>query len=134
MVLVRNDRKIDFQTQGVKQHNHKASRPVLAYPQLDKLSTAWKLSLPGPTNGLSSPVFKEVMAQHLCLPSPACASIVGQRVGAAGVVGPFGDEVMTATLPQDTWRTRGAPEERQAQWMASLRGPGWARRGRCHGF
>ena len=25
-------------------------------------------------------------------------------------------------------------EERQAQWMASLRGPGWARRGRCHGF
>ena len=25
-------------------------------------------------------------------------------------------------------------EERQAQWMASLRVPGWARRGRCHGF
>ena len=24
-------------------------------------------------------------------------------------------------------------EERKAQWMASLRGPGWARRGRCHG-
>ena len=23
-------------------------------------------------------------------------------------------------------------EERTAQWMASLRGPGWARRGRCH--
>ena len=23
-------------------------------------------------------------------------------------------------------------EERAAQWMASLRGPGWARRGRCH--
>ena len=25
-------------------------------------------------------------------------------------------------------------EERQAQWMASLRGPGWARRGRFHRF
>ena len=25
-------------------------------------------------------------------------------------------------------------EERKAQWMASLRGPGWARRGRCHGM
>ena len=24
-------------------------------------------------------------------------------------------------------------EERRAQWMASLQGPGWARRGRCHG-
>ena len=23
-------------------------------------------------------------------------------------------------------------EERKAQWMASLRGPGWARSGRCH--
>ena len=91
---------------ALKQHNDQAARPVRTYPQLDKLSTAWKLSLPGPTNGLSSSVFKEVMAQHLCLPSPACASIVGQRVGAAGVVDPFGDEVMTATLPQDTWRTR----------------------------
>ena len=25
-------------------------------------------------------------------------------------------------------------EERKAQWMASLQGPGWARRGRCHGL
>ena len=24
-------------------------------------------------------------------------------------------------------------EERRAQWMASIQGPGWARRGRCHG-
>ena len=23
-------------------------------------------------------------------------------------------------------------EERTAQWMATVRGPGWARRGRCH--
>ena len=23
-------------------------------------------------------------------------------------------------------------EDRRAQWMASLRGPGWARQGRCH--
>ena len=23
-------------------------------------------------------------------------------------------------------------QEREAQWMASLHGPGWARRGRCH--
>ena len=24
-------------------------------------------------------------------------------------------------------------EEAKAQWMAALQGPGWARRGRCHG-
>ena len=39
---------------ALKQHNDQAARPVRTYPQLDKLSTAWKLSLPGPTNGLSS--------------------------------------------------------------------------------
>ena len=93
--------------EALRRHHDQAARPVRAYPQLDKLSTAWKLALPGPTNGLSSPVFREIMAQHLCLPSPACASIQGQRAGAhGGIVGPFGDELMTAHLPQDSWRTR----------------------------
>ena len=91
--------------EALRRHGDQAARPVLAYPQLDKLSTAWKLGLPGPTNGLTTRVFREVMAQHLCLPSYACSAIVGQAVGAK-VVGQFGDEVMTATLPQDTWRTR----------------------------
>ena len=42
---------------------------------------AWELSLPGPTSGLTSTVFKEVMAQALCLPSLACSSTVNQAVG-----------------------------------------------------
>ena len=93
--------------EALRKHSDQAARPVRAYPQFDKLSTAWKLSLPGPSNGLSSPVFKEIIAQHLCLPSPACASVQGQRAGAhGGIIGPFGDELMTAHLPQDTWTTR----------------------------
>ena len=93
--------------EALLRHENQSARPVLAYPQLDKLSTAWKLSLPGITNGLTTPVFREVMGQHLCLPSPACQSILGQSVGTRGaVVGPFADELMTAHLPQDTWRTR----------------------------
>ena len=87
------------------QHIDQAARPVLAYPQFDKISTAWKLALPGPTMGMSSPVFKEVMAQLLCFPL-AWSSIVGQRVGATGVFGLFGDKIMTATLQKDTWKTR----------------------------
>ena len=84
-----------------------SARPVRAYPQFDKLSTAWKLSLPGVTNGLTTPVFKEVMAMHLCLPSPACQPILGQPVGHRGaVVGPFGDELNCSRLPGDSWRTR----------------------------
>ena len=94
--------------EGLFRHGDQTSRPVRAYPQLDKLSTAWKLSLPGFTNGLSSPVFKEVMAQHLCLPSPACQPILGQPIVTrrGGVVGPFADELMTAHLTEDSWRHR----------------------------
>ena len=93
--------------EALLRHPDKTARPTTAYPQFDKLSTAWKLSLPGPTNGLTTPLFQEVMAMHLCLCSPTCRMILGQSVGNRGaVVGAFGDEVMCATLPQDTWRTR----------------------------
>ena len=94
--------------EGLLRHADQSARPVRAYPQLDKLSTAWKLSLPGITNGLSTPVFKEVMAQHLCLPSPACKPILGQPIGTrrGGVIGPFADELMTAHLTEDSWRHR----------------------------
>ena len=86
--------------EGLLRHGDKTARPVRAYPQLDKLSTAWKLSLPGFNDGLSSAVFKEVMAQHLCLPSPACQPILGQPIVTrrGGVVGPFADELMTMTM------------------------------------
>ena len=93
--------------EALLRHPNQTARPAIAYPQLDKLSTAWKLSLPCPTTGLTSPVFKEVMALHLFLPSLACKAVVGQRVGAGGAVAsPFGDEVMCAHLPGDSWRWR----------------------------
>ena len=41
--------------EALKQHGDQAARPVLAYPQFDKLSTAWKLALPGPTMGPVQP-------------------------------------------------------------------------------
>ena len=52
------------------------------------------------------PLVQFLDSLDLCLLSLACSSIVGQRLAATVVVGLFGDEVMTATLPQDTWRTR----------------------------
>ena len=75
--------------EALMRHTDQSARPVRAYPQYDKLSTAWKLSLPGVTNGLSTPVFHEVMAMHLCLPSPACQPILGRPVGHQGTLGPF---------------------------------------------
>ena len=93
--------------EALLRHPDQTARPTIAYPQLDKTSTAWKLGLPGPTTGLTTPVFKEVMAMHLFLPSIACKEVVGQRVGARrAVAGPFGDELMCAQLPGDSWRWR----------------------------
>ena len=93
--------------EGLLRHPDQTARPTIAYPQFDKISTAWKLTLPGPTNGLTSPVFKEVMAMHLLLPSIVVKEVVGKRVGPGGaVVGPHGDEIMCAHLPGDSWRWR----------------------------
>ena len=37
--------------EALLRHPDQTARPAIAYPQLDKLTTAWKLSLPGPTTG-----------------------------------------------------------------------------------
>ena len=93
--------------EALMRHTDQSARPVNAYPQYDKLSTAWKLSLPGVTNGLSTPVFHEVMPMHLCLPSPACQPILGRPVvHQGGVVGPFADKLNWAHLTGDSWRHR----------------------------
>ena len=93
--------------EALLRHPNQTERPAIAYPQLDKLSTAWKLGLPGPTTGMTTPVFKEVLALHLFLPSLACKEVVGKRLGATGArAGPFGDEIMCAHLPGDSWRWR----------------------------
>ena len=74
----REELKEAVMREALKRYPDVSARPVRAYPQFDMLSTAWKLSLPGPTNGLTTPVFQEVMAMHLCLPSLACKPILGQ--------------------------------------------------------
>ena len=48
--------------QALLPHPDQMARPVIAYGQFDKISTAWELSLPEPTTGLTSPVFTEVVA------------------------------------------------------------------------
>ena len=96
--------------EALLRHPNKTARPTVAYFQFDKLSTAWKLATPGPVNGMTSRVFMEVMAMHLCLPSLACSEVVGEVVkdshGNPHTVGVFGDELMAATLVGDSWRWR----------------------------
>ena len=94
-------------SQALQQYPDQTARPVWVFPQFDKLSAAWILATPSAHTFLSSPVFREAMAAHLCLPSPCCQSKVGQPVGIEGAtVDVFGDKVMSAKLPFDSWRHR----------------------------
>ena len=92
-------------TKVLENYADQSARPVWAWPQMDKLSSAWLLSLPGPQNGMSSAIFSEAMCMHLCLPSPACRDRVGEKIGRAKV-DLYGDKIMSAQLPGDTWRIR----------------------------
>ena len=92
-------------SKALETHPNQLARPVMVWPQMDKLSTSWLLSLPGPNNGLTSCVFREAVCSNLCLPSPACRDKVGQRIGRT-IVDKYGDKVMAAQLPGDTWRIR----------------------------
>ena len=76
----------------------------MVWPQMDKLSSAWLLSYPGPHTGMPA-VFSEAVCGHLCLPSPACRDRVGEKVGKAEV-DLYGDKVMATTLQGDTWRIK----------------------------
>ena len=92
-------------TKHLKEWQARSDRPVWSWPNRDKLSTAWLLSFPGPHTGLTTPVFREGMAMILCLPSPVCRDLVGERVG-SGKVDQFGDSILCQSLPGDGWRTR----------------------------
>ena len=82
-----------------------SARPVWVWPQRDKLSAAWLLSLPGPHSGLTSTIFSKAVCMNLCLPSPVCRGRIGETIGRAKV-DQFGDKVMAANLPGDSWRIR----------------------------
>ena len=79
-------------------------KPVRAWSNRDKLSTAWLLCLPGP-DGLSNQSFAEAVANSLCMPSPACKDRIGSKVGKK-TVDIFGDSIMSEILPGDHWRAR----------------------------
>ena len=104
-------------SKALQEHPDQGAQPVFVYPQHDKLSQAWILATPSSSTHLPSVVFREHMVAHLCLPSPACQAKLDQQVGQDGaVVDKFGDNVLCAHLPFDTWR----------QNMMTARWPWWS--------
>jgi len=80
-----------------------------AWLNVDRFSTQWVTALPSPTLGLvlGNDAFSEVFATYLALPSPACAPLVGQRIGRyRDVLDTHGTKLSTLSLPGDGWRMR----------------------------
>ena len=87
-------------TLALERHPDREARPVTVYQNFDKLSGAWLLALPGPETGISSKVFSEAMAAHLCLPSLAVVTDgwVGKNTVRGGaVIDQFGNAIMNWT-------------------------------------
>ena len=81
----------------------------VAWLNVDRFSTQWVGAVPSASLGyiLGNDVFAEVFAAYLALPSPACAPLVGQRIGGyRDVLDPHGVKLTTFSLPGDGWRKR----------------------------
>jgi hypothetical protein len=81
----------------------------VAWLNADRFSTQFVNAIPSSALGfvLGNDAFAEVFATYLALPSPACAPLVGQRVGRyRDVLDPHGVKLTTLPLPGDGWRTR----------------------------
>ena len=92
---------------GLEDHVDQTARPVWAHPQLDKLSQGWILSLSGP-GGLSQAEFSEMVARHLCLPSPSCAPRVGEPLGMRDLtIDIYGDNILSVSnIPGGSFTAR----------------------------
>lgn len=104
IIQQREELRVAVLEEAVSRYPDPTKRQVLAWTNRDKLCTAWLQSLPGP-EGFSNLEFTEALALALCMPSPACEERVGEKVGKS-VVDVFGDNIMSAVLPGDHWRTR----------------------------
>ena len=92
--------------QALEDFEDREARPVWSWPERDKHSSAWLLSLPGPDFDLTATEFSEGFAAMLCQPSPACRSMVGRPVPGGERVCPWGDTVVNAKMKGDGFRKR----------------------------
>lgn len=88
---------------ALNEYSDQSARPVLHNPQLDKISSAWVTALPSPESYIPSPAFAEGMCGYLCVPSPACRDLIGQKIGKE-TVDIWGDRVQSQTLVGDIYR------------------------------
>ena len=79
-------------------HHQQWGKGFSSWKEKDKLSSAFLLSIPGPSSSLSSPIFAEAVATLLGLPSRICTDRPGKKVG--------GSRVILENLPGSHWTDR----------------------------
>ena len=78
-----------------------------AWQNLDRFSTTWVSAWPSPDCRVTSSEFSEIACRYFGVPSPACAPLVGQRIGNTRLtVDAYGSRLTTAALPGDGYRTQ----------------------------
>ena len=87
---------------ALDEYNDQEARPCWSWPDRGNQSSAFLLTL----SGLAGPEFSEAAATLLCVPSPACASRLGERVARGKTVDIWGDTVRAARLSGDGFRKR----------------------------
>ena len=70
IVTAREKFKALLLSKALALYQPRKARPVLAWKQRDKISSAWLLALPGADSSLTNAEFSEAAAANLCLPSP----------------------------------------------------------------
>ena len=99
-------------TKALELHPNQEARPTWSWPELDKCSSQYLACLPHSETRFTSAEFTEAVAAHLCVPSPACSSRLGEVVRGRQVVDEFGDEVISAIMIGDGNRTRHTQMEK----------------------
>ena len=78
-----------------------------AWLNVDRFSTCWVTAWPTHDARLSNEEFTEATTFYFGLPSPACAAVIGERIGSTRyAVDAHGCHLTTATLPGDGWRSQ----------------------------
>ena len=85
---------------GLELYHDQEARPCWSWPDRGKPTSAWLLTL----TGLTGPELSEAAATQLCLPSPDCASGLGEVIRGTKKIDMFGDNVRAAKLPGDRFR------------------------------
>ena len=91
---------------ALERHPDQAARPVWSWPERDKHASAWLLCIPSVDFKLSSEEFSTASAALLCLPPPCCTPRIGEPITGRLRVDKWGDNVTSATMRGDGWRTR----------------------------